>query len=364
MATAGAADARTQPGAGAGPGGPAGRIPAPSTTPRHDPLQNRLHTRYAASVRLSVAPMMDWADTHCRVFHRILAPHARLYTEMVHANAVIRGDRARLLAMDPSEHPVALQLGGSEPDLLAQAARIAADAGFDEVNLNCGCPSDRVQAGRFGACLMREPALVAECVAAMQEACPVPVTVKCRLGVDDDDEYARFLGFIDTVAAAGCRSFVVHARNAWLQGLSPKENRDIPPLRRDWAWRLKRERPELEVVVNGGIADAEVAAEQLGHLDGVMLGRAAYHTPWLLHELDRAWFGGEPRTREGVLREMRPYIESQLERGVYLKHITRHLLGLFAGQRGGRAFRQVLSEGAHRPGADWSLIERALEPTR
>ncbi|KGO98893.1 tRNA dihydrouridine(20/20a) synthase DusA [Novilysobacter defluvii] len=327
-------------------------------------MQTRLHTRYAASVRLSVAPMMDWTDTHCRVFHRILAPHARLYTEMVHANAVIRGDRARLLAMDPSEHPVALQLGGSEPDLLAQAARIAADAGFDEVNLNCGCPSDRVQAGRFGACLMREPALVAECVAAMQEACPVPVTVKCRLGVDDDNEYERFLGFIDTVAAAGCRSFVVHARNAWLQGLSPKENRDIPPLRRDWAWRLKRERPELEVVVNGGIADAEVAAEQLGHLDGVMLGRAAYHTPWLLHELDRAWFGGEPRTREGVLREMRPYIESQLERGVYLKHITRHLLGLFAGQRGGRAFRQVLSEGAHRPGADWSLIERALEPTR
>ena len=364
MATAGAADARTQPGAGAGPGGPAGRIPAPSTTPRHDSLQTRLHTRYAASVRLSVAPMMDWTDTHCRVFHRILAPHARLYTEMVHANAVIRGDRARLLAMDPSEHPVALQLGGSEPDLLAQAARIAADAGFDEVNLNCGCPSDRVQAGRFGACLMREPALVAECVAAMQEACPVPVTVKCRLGVDDDDEYARFLGFIDTVAAAGCRSFVVHARNAWLQGLSPKENRDIPPLRHDWAWRLKRERPGLEVVVNGGIADAGAAAEQLRHLDGVMLGRAAYHTPWLLHELDRAWFRGEPRTREGVLREMRPYIESQLERGVYLKHITRHLLGLFAGQRGGRAFRQVLSEGAHRPGADWSLIERALEPTR
>lgn len=324
----------------------------------------RQTSRYSESIRLSVAPMMDWTDTHCRVFHRILAPHARLYTEMVHANAVIRGDRARLLAMDPSEHPVALQLGGSEPDLLAQAARIAGDAGFDEVNLNCGCPSDRVQAGRFGACLMREPALVAECVAAMQEACPVPVTVKCRLGVDDDDEYDRFRGFIDTVAEAGCRSFVVHARNAWLQGLSPKENRDIPPLRRDWAWRLKRERPELEVVVNGGIAEPGVASEQLRHLDGVMLGRAAYHTPWLLHELDRAWFGGEARTRESVLREMRPYIEAQLARGVYLKHITRHLLGLFAGQRGGRAFRQVLSEGAHRPGADWSLIEHALERTR
>ena len=337
--------------------------PFPATHGTND-LQALQHPRYAASARLSVAPMMDWTDTHCRVFHRILAPHARLYTEMVHANAVIRGDRRRLLALDPSEHPVALQLGGSEPDLLAQAARVAADAGFDEVNLNCGCPSDRVQAGRFGACLMREPALVAECVSAMVEACPVPVTVKCRLGVDDDDDYALFRAFIDTVADAGCRSFVVHARNAWLQGLSPKENRDIPPLRHDWAWRLKAERPELEVVVNGGIADAPTANAQLAHLDGVMLGRAAYHTPWLLHELDSAWFGGEPGTREELLRRMRPYIESQLAQGVYLKHITRHLLGLFAGQRGGRAFRQVLSEGAHRPGADWLLIERALERTR
>lgn len=306
--------------------------------------------------------MMDWTDTHCRVFHRILAPHARLYTEMVHANAVIHGDRARLLAMDPSEHPVALQLGGSEPALLAQAARIAADLGFDEINLNCGCPSDRVQAGRFGACLMREPALVADCVAAMIDACEVPVTVKCRLGVDDDHEYDRFRGFIDTVAGAGCTSFIVHARNAWLQGLSPKENRDIPPLRHDWAWRLKRERPDLQVVVNGGIADAGTATAQLEHLDGVMLGRAAYHTPYLLHELDCAWFGGTPQSRVELLQAMRPYVEDQLERGVYLKHITRHLLGLFSGQRGGRVFRQILSERAHRSGADWSVLERAMEP--
>ena len=318
----------------------------------------------AETLRLSVAPMMDWTDSHCRAFHRVLAPHARLYSEMVHANAVIHGDRARLLAMDPSEHPVALQLGGSEPALLAQAARIGAEAGFDEINLNCGCPSDRVQAGRFGACLMREPQLVADSVAAMIAAVPdVPITVKCRLGVDDDHEWERFLAFIDTIAEAGCRTFVVHARNAWLQGLSPKENREVPPLRYDWAYRLKRERPQLQVIVNGGIADADEATAHLQHVDGAMLGRAAYHTPYLLHRLDARWFGGKPRTRGELLRAYRPYVEAQLARGVFLKHITRHLLGLFAGQPGGRAFRQVLSEGAHRPGADWALVERALSHT-
>ena len=315
-------------------------------------------------LRLSVAPMMDWTDSHCRAFHRVLAPHARLYSEMVHANAVIHGDRARLLAMDPSEHPVALQLGGSEPALLAQAARIGADAGFDEINLNCGCPSDRVQAGRFGACLMREPRLVADSVAAMIAAVPgVPVTVKCRLGVDDDHEWERFLAFVDAIAAAGCATFVVHARNAWLQGLSPKENREVPPLRYDWAYRLKRERPQLQVIVNGGIADAAEATAHLAHVDGAMLGRAAYHTPYLLHELDVAWFGGGRRTRIELLRAYRPYVEAQLEQGVFLKHIVRHILGLFAGQHGGRAFRQVLSEGAHRPGADWALVEQALALT-
>ncbi len=308
--------------------------------------------------------MMDWTDTHCRGFHRVLAPHARLYTEMVHANAVIHGDRARLLAMDPSEHPVALQLGGSDPALLAQAARIGAERGFDEINLNCGCPSDRVQAGRFGACLMREPALVADCVAAMIEAVPsTPVTVKCRLGVDDDHEWERFLGFIDTIATGGCGMFVIHARNAWLQGLSPKENREVPLLRYDWAYRLKRERPQLQVIVNGGIADADEAGAHLQHTDGAMLGRAAYHDPYLLHRLDTAWWGDAVRDRAELLRAWRPYVEAQLARGTQLKHMTRHILGLFQGQRGGRAFRQILSEGAHRAGADWSLIERALAAT-
>ncbi|MEI2453882.1 tRNA dihydrouridine(20/20a) synthase DusA [Lysobacter firmicutimachus] len=314
-------------------------------------------------IMLSVAPMMDWTDTHCRVFHRALAPHARLYTEMVHANAVIHGDRARLLALDPVEHPVALQLGGSEPALLAQAARIGAELGFDEINLNCGCPSDRVQAGRFGACLMREPGLVAESVAAMIGACDVPVTVKCRLGVDDDHRYEVFQAFVDRVAEAGCGLFVVHARNAWLKGLSPKENREVPPLRYDWAYRLKRERPQLQVIVNGGIAGQDEATVHLDHADGAMLGRAAYHDPYLLHRLDVAWWGGELRSRAELLRSLRPYVEAQLERGVFLKHMTRHMLGLFHGERGGRAFRQVLSEGAHKPGADWSLIERALDVT-
>ena len=315
-------------------------------------------------LRLSVAPMMDWTDSHCRAFHRVLAPHARLYSEMVHANAVIHGDRARLLAMDPSEHPVALQLGGSEPALLAQAARIGAEHGFDEINLNCGCPSDRVQAGRFGACLMREPQLVADSVAAMIAAVPdTPITVKCRLGVDDDHEWEHFLAFIDTIAEAGCRTFVVHARNAWLQGLSPKENREVPPLRYDWAYQLKIERPQLQVIVNGGIADAAEATAHLAHVEGAMLGRAAYHTPYLLHELDVAWFGGELRTRGELLCEYRPYVEAQLANGVSLKHIVRHILGLFAGQHGGRAFRQVLSEGAHKPGADWALVEQALALT-
>jgi len=269
-------------------------------------------------LRLSVAPMMDWTDTHCRVFHRLLAPHARLYTEMVHANAVIHGDRARLLAMDPVEHPVALQLGGSDPELLAQAARIGAEWGFDEVNLNCGCPSDRVQAGRFGACLMREPALVADSVAAMDAVCDIPVTVKCRLGVDDDHDFDHFLAFIDTVAAAGCTTFVVHARNAWLKGLSPKENREVPPLRYDWAYRLKQERPALQVIVNGGIAGEAEATSHLAHVDGAMLGRAAYHDPYLLHRLDVAWFGGALRTRGELLRALRPYAEAQLSQGVYL----------------------------------------------
>lgn len=311
---------------------------------------------------MSVAPMMEWTDTHCRVFHRLLAPDARLYTEMVHANAVIHGDRRQLLVMDASEHPVALQLGGSDPALLAEATRIVAGQGFDEVNLNCGCPSDRVQAGRFGACLMREPALVAECVAAMIAAAGgVPVTVKCRLGVDDDDDYAVFRNFVEQVADAGCGHFVIHARNAWLKGLSPKENREVPPLRYDWAYQLKQERPDLRIELNGGIRDTATAVAQRGQVDGVMLGRAAYHDPYLLHQLDSLWSGRALLAREVLLRRLGLYVEAQLAEGLALKHITRHLLGLWHGQPGGRAFRQVLSEHAHKPGADWDVIEQAMD---
>ena len=307
--------------------------------------------------------MMDWTDSHCRVFHRLLAPQARLYTEMVHANAVLQGDRTRLLARDAQENPVALQLGGSDPQLLAQAARVGQEHGFDEVNLNVGCPSDRVQAGRFGACLMKEPALVAECVSAMAAAVAIPVTVKCRLGVDEENDYGRFAAFVDGVAAAGCATFFVHARNAWLQGLSPKENREVPPLRYDWAYRLKQERPALGIAVNGGIATVEDALAHLRQVDGVMLGRAAYHDPYVLHRLDASLSGGEPRPRAELLRALRPYVEARLAEGVALKHIVRHVLGLFHGQPGGRAFRQVLSEGAHRPGADWELVEQAIAAT-
>ncbi|MBS0211693.1 MAG: tRNA dihydrouridine(20/20a) synthase DusA [Proteobacteria bacterium] len=320
----------------------------------------------AISRRLSVAPMMDWTDRHCRFFHRILAPHAFLYTEMVHAQAVLHGDRAKLLGFDPEEKPLALQLGGSEPGALAQATRIAAELGYDEVNLNVGCPSDRVQAGRFGACLMREPMLVAACVAAMRAAVadtPAQVTVKCRLGVDEVEDYPSFRQFIDAIAATGCNVFAVHARKAWLQGLSPKENREIPPLRYDWVYRLKRERPDLTVLINGGIAGVDDALEHLQHVDGVMLGRVAYHDPYVLHRLDNALTGADDLPRTGLLRRLRAHVERQLAHGVALKHIVRHVLGLFHGQPGGRAFRQILSEGAHRPAADWSLVERALAAT-
>jgi len=315
------------------------------------------------SHRLTVAPMMDWTDRHCRSFHRLLAPRARLYTEMVHANAVVLGDRARLLGHAPAEKPLALQLGGSEPALLAEATRIAADLGYDEVNLNVGCPSDRVQSGRFGACLMREPALVAECIGAMQAAVPIPVTVKCRLGVDEQEDYVSLLDFVDRVAATGCNLFVVHARKAWLQGLSPKENREVPPLRYEQVYRLKQERPGLSILINGGIVARDAALDHLRHTDGAMLGRAAYHEPYLLHELHATLWQTAVRPRGELLRELEPYVREQLARGVALKHVTRHVLGLFHGQPGGRAFRQILSEGAHRPNAGWELVERALEAT-
>lgn len=317
----------------------------------------------AAALRLSVAPMMDWTDTHCRSFHRVLAPEALLYTEMVHANAVVLGDRDRLLGFDASEHPVALQLGGSDPSLLAQASRIGAEWGYDEINLNVGCPSDRVQAGRFGACLMKEPSLVAECIAAMQAVMRVPVTVKCRLGVDEIEDFDVFLQFIDAVAATGCTRFIVHARKAWLQGLSPKENREIPPLRYDWVHRLKRERPQLTVLINGGLRELHDVHAQLEQVDGVMLGRAAYHEPYRLHQISAALEGHTLQSRAALLRAWFPYVESQLARGVALKHMTRHILGLFHAQPGGRAFRQVLSEGAPQRGAGMALLEAALAVT-
>jgi tRNA-dihydrouridine synthase A len=313
---------------------------------------------------LSVAPMMDWTDRHCRAFHRALAPHARLYTEMVHAQAVLHGDRDRLLGFDAAEHPVALQLGGSDRQALASAARIGEEFGYDEINLNVGCPSDRVQAGRFGACLMKEPACVAECIEAMVAAVRVPVTVKCRLGVDEIEDYDVFRGFVDTVAGAGCGMFVVHARKAWLSGLSPKENREIPPLRYDWVWRLKRERPDLRVLINGGLADDAAVLAQLPATDGVMLGRVAYHEPYRLHELHARLFETGTQTREALLRSWMPYVDAQLARGVALKHMTRHVLGLFHSQPGGRVFRQVLSERAPREGAGLEVLEAALAATR
>ena len=305
--------------------------------------------------------MMDWTDRHCRAFHRTLSKRARLYTEMVTAAAVLHGDRERLLGFDPPEHPLALQLGGCDPTQLAAAARVGEDFGYDEVNLNVGCPSDRVQTGRFGACLMREPELVADCVGAMIAAVRIPVTVKCRLGVDDQDPEESLFRLVDTCAAAGVTTFVVHARKAWLKGLSPKDNREIPPL--DWPLvaRLKRERPGLTVVVNGGIASLDTAEALLKDLDGVMLGRAAYHDPALLGAVDCRLFGdvGVVAPAEAVER-YKPYVSRALARGVRLSAMTRHMLGLFQGRPGARAWRRVLTVDSHAPGAGLEVIDRAL----
>jgi tRNA-dihydrouridine synthase A len=317
-----------------------------------------------SAFRLTVAPMMDWTDRHCRYFHRLLSPHARLYTEMVTSAALVRGGQLRLLEHSHEEHPVALQLGGSDPVELAEAARLGAAAGYDEINLNVGCPSDRVQSGRFGACLMREPALVGDCVRAMRDAVSVPVTVKCRIGVDDQDDYADLQHFTGTMIAAGVDILVVHARKAWLQGLSPKENREIPPLDHERVYRLKREFPQLTIVINGGITSVAQVRGHLEQVDGVMLGRSAYHDPYLLALLEAELYGSPLPERTTVLRHMQVYVEAELRRGTQLKHITRHLLGLFQGEPGARGFRRTLSEGAHLPDADWSLVERALAPLR
>jgi tRNA-dihydrouridine synthase A len=306
--------------------------------------------------------MMDWTDRHCRYFHRLLAPSALLYTEMITTGAMLHGDLERLIGYDEAEHPLALQLGGSEPDDLAASARIAEQRGYDEVNLNVGCPSDRVQRGRFGACLMLEPALVRDCVAAMREAVDVPVTVKTRLGVDDCDSYAYFSEFVGEVARSGCEVFIIHARKAWLSGLSPKENREVPELRHEWVRRLKAERPDLTIVLNGGITNAALADELLSEFDGVMLGRAAYHTPWLLAELQKAWFDtAGVESREEAVDAMTQYLRAQVGRGVRVKNISRHMLGLFQGLPGARRWRRYLSEHAHRDDENVNLLAQALD---
>jgi len=305
--------------------------------------------------------MMDWTDRHCRSLHRTLSRRAVLYTEMLTTGAVLHGDRARLLAFDPAEHPVALQLGGSEPADLAAAARIGEACGYDEINLNVGCPSDRVQSGRFGACLMREPELVADCMAAMGAAVSVPVTVKCRIGVDDQDPEESLFRLVDLCAAAGVRHFVVHARKALLQGLSPKENRDVPPLNYPLVYRLKAERPELTITINGGVASLDEAQAHLAHVDGVMLGRAAYHTPAILGQADARLFGdSEVVTAIEAVERYRPYIARELAAGTHLAAMTRHMLGLFHGAPGARTWRRILTVESVKPDAGLEVVDAAL----
>ncbi|WP_082747771.1 tRNA dihydrouridine(20/20a) synthase DusA [Bradyrhizobium macuxiense] len=310
----------------------------------------------------SVAPMMDWTDRHCRVFHRLMSRRARLYTEMLTTGAVIHGDRARLLGFDASEHPVALQLGGSDPQDLASAARIGEDFGYDEINLNVGCPSDRVKDGRFGACLMAEPALVAEGVAAMKRAVKIPVTVKCRIGIDDQDPEVALDVLARGVIAAGADALIVHARKAWLNGLSPKENRDIPPLDYDRVYRLKAALPDVPIIINGGIASVAEAKQHLAHVDGAMLGRAAYQEPWQLLAVDSVLFGEAApyAAMKDVFAAMMPYIEAQLAQGTRLHAITRHFVGAFHGVPGARAFRRHLAENGVTPGAGADVLRDAI----
>ncbi len=311
---------------------------------------------------VSVAPMMDWTDRHCRYFLRLLSPSAELYTEMVTAAAIHHGDADRLLKFDAAEHPVVVQLGGSEPELMAAAAVRAAEEGYDEININVGCPSDRVQSGQFGACLMADPGLVADCYRAMQAAVDVDVTVKSRVGIDDMDSYEFLHEFVTTLAEAGCRKFIVHARIALLSGLSPKENRSIPPLKYARVYRLKEEHPELEIIINGGIQSLADVETVLEHVDGVMIGREAYHNPYFLAELEhRFGSGATPPERADVVAAMLPYIERELAAGARLHSITRHMLGLFAGQPGARSWRRNLSENARGSDAPARVLTDALE---
>lgn len=308
--------------------------------------------------------MMDWSDRHCRYFWRLLTRESLLYTEMVTTGALIHGDRERFLRYNPQEHPIALQLGGSDASDLARCAEFAQQWGYDEVNLNCGCPSDRVQSGMFGACLMAHPDLVAQCVAAMRAACDIPVTVKHRIGIDDMESYAELAHFVDTIANAGCEVFIVHARKAWLNGLSPKENREIPPLNYPWVYRLKDDFPQLSIVLNGGVQSLDECRTHLAHVDGVMMGREAYQNPWMLAQVDTELFntGNSPPTnRADVVRALVPYIEEQMVGGANLNHITRHILGLYQGVPGARKFRRHLSENAYRAEADADTLLQAQQ---
>ncbi|ASI89114.1 tRNA dihydrouridine(20/20a) synthase DusA [Vibrio mediterranei] len=314
------------------------------------------------SNRLSVAPMLDWTDRHCRYFHRLLSSQTLLYTEMVTTGAIIHG-KGDFLAYNEEEHPVALQLGGSNPADLATCAKLAAERGYDEINLNVGCPSDRVQNGRFGACLMAEPELVAECVAAMKEVVDVPVTVKTRIGIDDQDSYEFLTRFVSLVSEkAGCEQFTIHARKAWLSGLSPKENREIPPLDYPRAYQIKKDFPHLQIAVNGGVKTLEESLEHLKYLDGVMIGREAYQNPYILAQVDQLIFGLDTpvKKRKQVVEEMYPYIERQLANGSYLGHISRHMIGLFQAMPGARQWRRYISENAHKKGAGIEVLETAL----
>ena len=328
-------------------------------------MNSSLTDPLAVHRRFSVAPMLDWTDRHCRYFLRLISRHTLLYTEMVTTGALLHGDRARHLDFDGAESPVALQLGGSDPADLAVCARMGEDWGYQEINLNCGCPSDRVQSGRFGACLMREPERVADAVAAMKAATSLPVTVKCRIGIDDCDPQPFLWHFVDQVAAAGCTTFIVHARKAWLQGLSPRENRDIPPLDYPLVFQLKTEFPQLEILINGGIADLESAEDCLHHVDGVMLGRAVYHDPYLLADVDRRFFHDQrpASSRAEIMEAMTEYAARHIEQGGRLSHVTRHLLGLYQGHYGGRQFRRYISERAHRPDAGAEVLQAAAALT-
>ena len=307
--------------------------------------------------------MLDWTDRHCRYFHRLLSKQAVLYTEMVTTGALLHGDPERHLRFNPAEHPVALQLGGSDPQEMAECARLAESYGYDEVNINVGCPSERVQKGAFGACLMAEPQLIADCVAAMRAAVTIPVTVKNRIGIDDQDDYGGLHQFISTVSQAGCETFIIHARKAWLQGLSPKENRDIPPLRYELVYQIKQEFPQLEIIINGGITTLEQCQQHLQHVDGVMVGREAYHNPWLLAQVDPLIYGIDAPflDRKAVLEAFLDYVQAQQAAGVALNHLSRHILGLFQGMPGARGFRRLISENAHKADAGIELLREAAK---